>query len=195
MDKRLMAKVLFIAAFLYLFSVVVIFAPYYNWKYMKENGMEQWIKAGELVATGKAFIWPYYTASDVSFAFFGPAWTEEDRACFQHYRNSKKACDEAIRLVTAVGDISKLDEQQSQSMINALQLSSSEANLVKDSFLAKVHPEMQQKYTEGYKNGLQMILIGLQTKSNMDVLGGSFSYNEFARWIKNNRKNIKLPGN
>jgi hypothetical protein len=36
------------------------FIPYYNWQYAKENGFTKWLFLGEMVATGKAVIWPYF---------------------------------------------------------------------------------------------------------------------------------------
>lgn len=47
---------------IYFFSVSFAI-PYYNWQYAKENGFMKWIMLGEVVATGKALVWPY-------FAFF-----------------------------------------------------------------------------------------------------------------------------
>lgn len=39
---------------------VLIFTPYYNWKYAKEHGFADWIFFGEVIATSKAMVWPYF---------------------------------------------------------------------------------------------------------------------------------------
>lgn len=46
---------------LYFLVAVLFFAPYYNWTYAKENGFFKWLFLGEIIATGKAIVWPYFT--------------------------------------------------------------------------------------------------------------------------------------
>jgi|SRR5215510_9513596 len=45
---------------LYVVSVLVVFGPYYNWQYAKENGFVKWLFLGEIVPTAKAAVWPYF---------------------------------------------------------------------------------------------------------------------------------------
>jgi hypothetical protein len=42
------------------FASVGIFSIYYNWQYAQKHGFWEWIFFGEVVATFKAFIWPYF---------------------------------------------------------------------------------------------------------------------------------------
>jgi hypothetical protein len=42
------------------FLGVLIFVPYYNWQYAKSSGFVRWLILGELVATGKGVVWPYF---------------------------------------------------------------------------------------------------------------------------------------
>ncbi|MDD2715177.1 MAG: hypothetical protein PHW04_04710 [Candidatus Wallbacteria bacterium] len=51
----------------YFFSLFV-FAPYYNWVYIRESGIIKWFFLGEIVATVKAFAWPYFVLTDNSTA-------------------------------------------------------------------------------------------------------------------------------
>lgn len=39
---------------------VMIMGAYYNWKYAVENGFIQWLFLGEIVASLKALIWPFF---------------------------------------------------------------------------------------------------------------------------------------
>jgi hypothetical protein len=39
---------------------VAIAVPVFNWQYARENGFWRWLLLGEVVATLKATIWPYY---------------------------------------------------------------------------------------------------------------------------------------
>jgi hypothetical protein len=50
--------------FLNLYSLsVVIFTIYFNWKFIQEHGVIPWIAFGELIATLKALIWPFFIFS------------------------------------------------------------------------------------------------------------------------------------
>jgi len=41
-----------------------ISVPYYNWQYVRNNGVIDWIILGEIAATAKAMFWPYYVFFD-----------------------------------------------------------------------------------------------------------------------------------
>jgi len=42
------------------FLSVMIFVPYYNWQYARSNGVIDWMFFGEIAATAKAIVWPYF---------------------------------------------------------------------------------------------------------------------------------------
>lgn len=44
---------------IYFLSFLVI-APYFNWQYAKRHGFIKWLFLGEIVATAKSTVWPYY---------------------------------------------------------------------------------------------------------------------------------------
>lgn len=46
------------------FISVMIFIPYYNWQYARSNGVLDWVLFGEIAATAKALIWPYFAFID-----------------------------------------------------------------------------------------------------------------------------------
>ena len=54
-----MRTILFILGFGYFLSVG-IFGLYYNYLYAIENGFWAWVFFGEIVASLKALIWPYF---------------------------------------------------------------------------------------------------------------------------------------
>jgi len=48
-----------------IFFCSLIFAtPYYHWQYAKDNGFIKWVFGGEIIATAKAFAWPYFVLTD-----------------------------------------------------------------------------------------------------------------------------------
>jgi hypothetical protein len=42
------------------FLSLLVFTPYFNWQYAKHNGFINWLFLGEIVATAKSVVWPYY---------------------------------------------------------------------------------------------------------------------------------------
>lgn len=61
MEKLKSTAVFLVAG--YTITAMLIFAPYYNWTYARDNGFIKWLFLGEVSATAKAIVWPY-------FAFF-----------------------------------------------------------------------------------------------------------------------------
>jgi len=43
---------------------VMLFAPYYNWKFAQRAGFVPWLIGGEVVSTFKGTLWPYFLWSD-----------------------------------------------------------------------------------------------------------------------------------
>jgi len=42
------------------FLSVAVFALYFNWQYAKHHGFMKWVFFGEIAATAKSVVWPYY---------------------------------------------------------------------------------------------------------------------------------------
>jgi len=120
-------------------------------------------------------------------------WSSNDKKSDRHYDNSKKACDEAMKIVVRRGDIMKLTAKEKNEVIGILKLAISEAMLIEDSYLAKVHPLLPEKYDKEYIGGMSMLAEGLETDSSPLTLGGTYGYNEFATWSLANKDKMKFP--
>lgn len=57
--KHIFSKLLTGTLSLYALSIL-IFMPYFNWQYAKENAFIKWLILGQIVPTAKSLIWPYY---------------------------------------------------------------------------------------------------------------------------------------
>jgi len=112
--------------------------PYYNWQYAKEHGFIKWLFLGEIVATLKSTAWPYF----IFFSDHGSQATSPDE---QHYVNSKKACDEAMKIIVKTGDVARLSSEDKAKVADLLELAIAEANQVHLDYLQKVHPEFSQR--------------------------------------------------
>lgn len=181
--KKIFGSVLIGVFGLYFLSVAVM-TPYYNWRYAKEHGFIKWLFFGEIVSTLKAVAWPYFTfASTSSSAPYSP----DER----HYGNSKKACDEAMKVIVNAGDVTRLGSDERTKVAELLELAIAEANQVQQAYLQEVHPEFPTMY-ENYKHAMGLLVGGLHTDNTSLVLAGAYGYNEFAQWLQSHRKELSF---
>jgi hypothetical protein len=57
--KTGIGRILYIVALSYFFSLLFV-VPLYNWQYAHNYGFARWLYFGEVIATAKAVVWPYY---------------------------------------------------------------------------------------------------------------------------------------
>lgn len=170
---------------LYCMVTFVFFTPYYNWNYAKTHGFLKWLLFGEVVATAKAAVWPYYIFSSTPVNRY-------DSPDDNHFRNSKKAYHEALMIVDKVGDVSKIPPNLQAKFADLLRLASSEANQVQLSYLQKAHPGYPNMYEKKYKYGMSLMLQGIETNNTALVLSGAYQCNEFSDWIQEHKSEFSL---
>ncbi len=64
------------------FVITMLTIPVFNWRYARERGFVSWLLLGEVVATFKAVVWPYYaiTALGERAGAGDAAMTSKERA-------------------------------------------------------------------------------------------------------------------
>jgi len=162
---------------LYIIIASIVFAPYYNWNYAKTHGFVKWICFGEVVATAKSFVWPYYVFSSTPVNRY-------DSPDDNHFRNSKMALAEAMTIADKAGGISELPPELKPKFADLLRLAIAEANQVQPSHLKKMHPDYPDMYKKKIIYGMSVILKGVETDNRALVLTGAFEFNEFADWLE-----------
>ncbi len=170
---------------LYITVAFIVFAPYYNWNYAKKHGFVKWLFFGEVVATAKAVVWPYYVFSSKPNSRY-------DSPDDNHFRNSKKAFDEALMIVDKAGDVSKLPSDLKAKFADLLRLAIAEANQVQTLYLQKAHLDYPNMYEKKYKYGMSVMLQGIETDNTALVLEGAYKCNEFADWIHAHKSEFSL---
>ncbi|MEQ8786219.1 MAG: hypothetical protein RIC55_07965 [Pirellulaceae bacterium] len=108
------------------FIGVVLATPYFNWCYARDNGFFNWVFFGEVVATAKAFVWPYYVIAGAGSS----ALTSEEKAFAEQWNqwledHPKEVNDLRTR---AIAD-NMTKEEISREMIGLMVRFSNEANL------------------------------------------------------------------
>jgi hypothetical protein len=78
---------------LYVFLAIIVFVPYYNWRYAHNNGFIKWLAFREFAPTLQGIVWPYGLYADRRQA-------EKDEARNQYLR-------ELGNVVGAMGDVER----------------------------------------------------------------------------------------
>ncbi|MDD3525310.1 MAG: hypothetical protein PHQ41_11520 [Candidatus Cloacimonetes bacterium] len=114
------------------FVITILAVPIFNWRYAREHGFVSWICLGEVVATFKAAVWPYYafTAVGERAGAGGTAMTSEEMAFAKQWNqwledNPKVRNDLRTR---AIAD-NMTEEEISREMIGLMVRFSNEANM------------------------------------------------------------------
>lgn len=182
--KKILGNILAGIVVLYFMSLTVM-TPYYNWQYAKEHGFIKWLILGEIVATLKSTAWPY-------FVFFSDRGSQTNSPDERHYVNSKKACDEAMKIIVKTGDVARLSSEDKAKATDLLGLAIAEANQVEPGYLQKVHPQFPEMYEKNYKYAISLLIEGFRTDNTKLVLAGAYGYNEFAEWMQSHAKDLSF---
>jgi hypothetical protein len=71
--KKVIQGVILVPVFAYVVGQMGAMT-YFNWQYAKDNGFMKWLLLGEVAATAKSVIWPYYLVKSYGAE---PAWKED----------------------------------------------------------------------------------------------------------------------
>jgi hypothetical protein len=172
----------------YFTSVFFIAFPYFNWRYARDHGVGSWIAFGEVVATAKSVIWPYYVFRGTS-SKAPKQYAESD----SHYNNSKVACDKALTIIVRKGGTDKLSSTEQEEIVGFLSIAVDEAGRVEDKYLLAVNRELEKRYKDQYIGGMKAIITGLAAKDRVCTLSGSIKYNEFSKWLAEHAEEMNWP--
>ena len=186
--KKTFKSIGFAVFYTYFLAFLFIATPYFNWRYAKEHGFGSWLVFGEVIATAQAVIWPYYVV-----AGFGSGRSSDEARSDQHYINSKRACDEALRLVIRFGRVSSLPPKEASDVAQLLQAAVTEAELVGDSYLRRIHPEFGRRYRDDYIGSLRTLAEGVKAGDQVKQISATAKYNSFYEWMADHGKELKFP--
>jgi hypothetical protein len=186
--KKAFKSIGFAVLYIYFLAFLLIATPYFNWRYARQHGFGSWLAFGEIIATAKAAIWPYYAV-----AGFGRGRSSTETRSDQHYTNSKRACDEALRVVIRFGGVTTLPPKEASDVAQLLQAAVTEAELVDDAYLERVHPEFRRRYREEYISSLRALADGVRTGDQVKQISATATYNSFSEWMSVHTKELKFP--
>src|SRR6266446_2755474 len=154
--KKIFKSIGFAVFYIYFFVFFSIATPYFNWRYAKQHGFGSWLVFGEVIATVQAAIWPYYAVVG-----FGSGRSSTETRSIGHYIASRRACDKALRVVDRFENVTTLPPKEASDVAQLLQAAVTEAELVDDAYLQRVHPEFRHRYREDYIGSLRALADGI----------------------------------
>lgn len=154
--------------------------PYYNWQYAKKNGFIKWLILGEVVATIKSTVWPY-------FMFFSSQNPNSKIPSGEHFANAKDAGNKAMKIIFSTDGILHISPENKNKVLSLLEFAIAEANKVPLGDLQKIHSEFPRIYEKNYKDAINQIIDGLKTNNKYLILIGSYKYNEFVDWMRDKK--------
>ena len=112
--------------------ITMLTIPVFNWRYAREHGFVSWLFLGEVVATFKAVVWPYYaiTALGGQAGAGDKAMTSEERAFAEQWNQwleDHPTERNALRTRAIADNLTK--EDISRELIGLMVRFSNEANL------------------------------------------------------------------
>lgn len=183
--KKIFQKVALVILYVY-FLVAMLAATLFNWRYAREHGVVSWVCLGEVVATAKAAVWPYYAVT---------AWQSRSNAGDEidaHFVKSRHASHQALLIIDNEGGLLGLTDRNRKEVVQLLESAAAEATLVQDSFLQEIHADFPRNWKEGYIAALTDLIEGLQTDDEQKQLAAVTKYNSFSDWVQNHAREMRI---
>jgi hypothetical protein len=177
--QKIFKSIITVIIYLYIIPMIIS-VPYYNWTYAKENGFVSWLVFGEIVATSKGFIWPYY--------FF----SKNDKInYFEHLSKSIEYSNQGASIANENHPFLSLDLTEKKKFINFKREAINEGLLVNIDTLNSRHPHFGSYFRDNYLKGLQLLIDGYNKSNEQNIIKGFSLLDKWADWYSANLENIK----
>lgn len=177
--KRILSTLLTGIFYLYFISTIV-FVPYFNWTFAKENGFTKWLLFGEVIATGKGLIWPFFIFVDKS---------KDDS--ITHLNKSIDLTNEGTKILNQVTAFTLMSDNQMKQYINFLKDALIEGDQVNIEKLNKDHPNFGNHFRDEYIKGIKSLISGYELKRDQNFVQGQLLLDSWGNWYSANFENIK----
>lgn len=182
---------------LYLIFTGIFVVPYYNWRYARDNGFVSWLLMGEVVATAKALVWPYFAlfnTSTSSEAHLSRKWSAEEVANSKHFLFSIQADLQSKKLSNERADPT-LSASESREILGLKETALREIRLVDKATLRKINPDLPRHVETEYIPAIESMIQHLRTHGGDPeaMQKGTALFDTWAEWWNANRDAIYIP--
>ena len=115
-------------------------------------------------------------------------WSIEERANWEHYRESRNANQAAKRILNTGKPFSRVTAEEQAKYVELQTTALAEAKKVKDDVLAKVHPDLPFNYRSRYQKSLE-----LSTGSEPFGFEADSLYDNWVNWHNSNNDDFQFP--
>ncbi len=126
------------------------------------------------------------------------SWTIEEQKNAIHFKNSHKAYRKAIAITnddSNVGELQWSTKDDFGGLVPSYKLALSEARLVKDSVLDKMHPQMKINFRKRFQKSAELMLEYFDTVETPNINLVSRAHHLHNGWVdfwNSNKKQIKI---
>jgi hypothetical protein len=122
------------------------------------------------------------------------SWTIEEQKNATHFTNAEKAYRKAVAITNDVtlGKLQYSDSDEFKGLIRNYKLAASEARMVKDSVLDKIHPQMKINFRTKFQKAAELMVQSLETRDMNSQIRGVQLHGAWVDWWNSNKKQIKI---
>lgn len=144
---------LLIQASLYIyFWGFLISVPYFNWHFAKDHGFVSWLLLGELIATGRAFVWPWYAYDSLTAEEGSDDLSASDPAMvntWQDFQQALKSKNEATRIGNR-GGAGRMNPEEASAYQSKLRVALASAQKVDAITLDRIYPGLGEHFSKEF---------------------------------------------
>lgn len=163
----------------YFLGASCIFTPYYNWQYAQTHGFVSWLLLGEVVATAKAFAWPYFLFAD------------SEGGTGKHFVHSIRYSNQAAEIVNRGHAFQQMTITESAEYIRYLRLALEEGRQAKIDHLNNRWSGLGDHYRDEFICGLEKLVEGLQSSNPLMVVEGHHLLDAWSNWYIANQEAVR----
>jgi hypothetical protein len=184
-----------IICYLYVISLFIA-VPYYNWQYARGHGFADWLFWGEIVPTGKAFVWPYFAVQSAKARAIDPAVAQLSQRQVNQMQimSADRAIAAALQgnyIINSREPGSALSSEQLQSVVASSLRSLQSADTTDEGALNKLYPEFGTRFKRDFCESQRRLVSGLRNGSRDDLARSSELDRVWKDWYNENRKQIE----
>lgn len=159
---------------MYTCTVLLIFAPIFNWQYASSQGVSSWLRVGGVVSTAKAVVWPFYLHTMNGDASI-------------HIKNAMDYVNEATVVRTKRGDrYHALSKDELDRIHEFYAKALNEARQADIAAMNRYFPGFGDHFKTQFTKGLEMILKSRQTGEATKSIGGQMLMEQWDAWCNEN---------